>query len=163
MSGNRVVVYQGPGKVSVESIDYPKLEIPYDVVKAGILPKAAPHAVILKVVSTNICGSDQHMVRGRTTAPIGQILGHEITGEVIEAGSDVLFVKQGDLCSVPFNIACGRCRMCIEGEDRNLPQRQPRPARRRLRLRRHGRLDRRTGRVRDGPFRRLQPAEVPRP
>ena len=69
MSGNRVVVYQGPGKVSVESIDYPKLEIPNDVVKAGILPKAAPHGVILKVVSTNICGSDQHMVRGRTTAP----------------------------------------------------------------------------------------------
>ena len=113
MSGNRVVVYQGPGKVSVESIDYPKLEIPHDVVKAGILPKAAPHAVILKVVSTNICGSDQHMVRGRTTAPIGQSLGHEITGEVVEAGIDVLFVKPGDICSVPFNIACGRCRMCM--------------------------------------------------
>ncbi len=55
------------------------------------------------------------MVRGRTTAPAGLILGHEITGEVIETGPGVEFHKEGDLCSVPFNIACGRCRMCKEG------------------------------------------------
>jgi len=116
MSGNRVVVYQGPGKVSVETIDYPKLELPDDVVSGLGIKRSAPHAVILKLVSTNICGSDQHMVRGRTTAPIGQTLGHEITGEVVEVGDDVLFVKEGDLCSVPFNIACGRCRMCNEGK-----------------------------------------------
>jgi glutathione-independent formaldehyde dehydrogenase len=116
MSQNRVVVYQGPGKVSVEEIDYPKLQIPDDVVKGMGLPRKAPHAAILKLVATNICGSDQHMVRGRTTAPIGQTLGHEITGEVVEVGSDVLFVKPGDICSSPFNIACGRCRMCNEGK-----------------------------------------------
>jgi glutathione-independent formaldehyde dehydrogenase len=116
MSGNRVVVYQGPGKVSVETIDYPKLELPDDVVSGLGIKRSAPHAVILKLVSTNICGSDQHMVRGRTTAPIGQTLGHEITGEVVEVGDDVLFVKEGDICSVPFNIACGRCRMCNEGK-----------------------------------------------
>ena len=45
-------------------------------------------------------------------APEGLVLGHEITGEVIEAGSDVEFIAVGDLCSVPFNIACGRCRNC---------------------------------------------------
>ena len=66
--------------------------------------------MILKVVTSNICGSDQHMVRGRTTAPEDLILGHEILGEVVEAGPDVEFIKEGDLCSVPFNIACGRCR-----------------------------------------------------
>ncbi|HEY8339631.1 MAG TPA: formaldehyde dehydrogenase, glutathione-independent [Egibacteraceae bacterium] len=114
MPGNRVVVYQGPGKVSVESIDYPGLEIPAEVARHFGIPQAAPHGVILKVVSTNICGSDQHMVRGRTTAPEGQTLGHEITGEVVEVGDDVLFVRPGDICSVPFNIACGRCRMCKE-------------------------------------------------
>src|SRR4030081_2147130 len=112
MSGNRVVVYQGPGQVSVETIDYPKLELPDDVVKGLGIKKHAPHAVILKPVATNICGSDQHMVRGRTTAPVGQTLGHEITGEVVETGDDVLFVKNGDICSVPFNIACGGCGMC---------------------------------------------------
>ena len=54
------------------------------------------------------------MVRGRTTAPEGLVLGHEITGEVIEVGRDVEFIKKGDLVSVPFNIACGRCRSCKE-------------------------------------------------
>jgi glutathione-independent formaldehyde dehydrogenase len=116
MSQNRVVVYQGAGKVSVEDIDYPKLQIPDDVVTGMGLQRKAPHAAIVKLVATNICGSDQHMVRGRTTAPIGQSLGHEITGEVVEVGDDVLFVQPGDICSAPFNIACGRCRMCNEGK-----------------------------------------------
>jgi glutathione-independent formaldehyde dehydrogenase len=70
--------------------------------------------VILRTVATNICGSDQHMVRGRTTAPPDLVLGHEITGEVVEVGPDVEFIKVGDVCSVPFNIACGRCRNCKE-------------------------------------------------
>jgi glutathione-independent formaldehyde dehydrogenase len=78
--------------------------------------KDAPHGIILKIVTTNICGSDQHMVRGRTTAPQGLILGHEITGEVIEKGSDVEMLNIGDLVTVPFNIACGRCRNCREGK-----------------------------------------------
>lgn len=116
MTGNRVVVYKGAGKVDVETIDYPTLELPSDVTAGLGIKRQAPHAVILKVVSTNICGSDQHMVRGRTTAPVGQTLGHEILGEVVEVGDDVLFVKPGDVCSVPFNIACGRCRMCNEGK-----------------------------------------------
>ncbi|GAB3559320.1 formaldehyde dehydrogenase, glutathione-independent [Spelaeicoccus albus] len=116
MPDNRVIVYKGPRQVGIESIDYPKLEIPAEVANGLGMQQKAPHAVILKLVTTNICGSDQHMVRGRTTAPVGQSLGHEITGEVVEKGDDVLFVKEGDICSVPFNIACGRCRMCNEGK-----------------------------------------------
>ena len=116
MPDNRVVVYKGPGQVAVEGIEYPKLELPTEVVEGLKIKKKAPHAAILKIVTTNICGSDQHMVRGRTTAPVGQSLGHEITGEVVEVGDDVLFVEPGDICSVPFNIACGRCRMCNEGK-----------------------------------------------
>ncbi|HEV2202399.1 MAG TPA: formaldehyde dehydrogenase, glutathione-independent [Bryobacteraceae bacterium] len=115
MTGNRGVAYVGPGKVEVKSIDYPKLKMP----KSESDPfggKDAPHGVILKIVTTNICGSDQHMVRGRTTAPAGLILGHEITGEVIEKGSDVEMLSVGDLVTVPFNIACGRCRNCREGK-----------------------------------------------
>jgi len=56
------------------------------------------------------------MVRGRTTAPKGMVLGHEITGEVIQVGRDVEYIKVGDIVSVPFNIACGRCIMCKEGK-----------------------------------------------
>jgi glutathione-independent formaldehyde dehydrogenase len=114
MADNRIVVYKGPGEVAVEDIEYPKLEVPGEVADAMGMSKEAPHGVILRIVSTNICGSDQHMVRGRTTAPVGQTLGHEITGEVIEKGNDVQFIDVGDLCSVPFNIACGRCRNCKE-------------------------------------------------
>src|SRR5690242_6522610 len=106
MPSNRGIAYMGTGKVEVQSIDFPKL---------ALGNRKCEHGVILRVVSTNICGSDQHMVRGRTTAPEGLILGHEITGEVIEVGPGVEFIKKGDLCSVPFNIACGRCRMCKEG------------------------------------------------
>jgi glutathione-independent formaldehyde dehydrogenase len=105
---NHGVVYTGPGSVEVQDLDYPKLELPEQD------NRQLQHGVILKVVATNICGSDQHMVRGRTTAPEGQTLGHEITGEVAEVGRDVEFIKQGDLVSVPFNIACGRCRNCKE-------------------------------------------------
>src|ERR1700685_3444670 len=115
MAGNRGVAYIKPGVVEVQSIPYPKLKMP----KSETDPfggKDAPHGVILKVVSTNICGSDQHMVRGRTTAPAGLILGHEITGEIIEKGSDVEMLNIGDLVTVPFNIACGRCRNCREGK-----------------------------------------------
>ena len=106
MATNRGVVYMGPGKVEVQSIDYPKMQTPQG--------RSIEHGAILRIVSTNICGSDQHMVRGRTTAPKGLILGHEITGEVIEKGKDVEFLDIGDLVSVPFNIACGRCRACRE-------------------------------------------------
>jgi glutathione-independent formaldehyde dehydrogenase len=117
MPGNKAIAYIEPGKVEVQTIDYPEL-----VLKDGPgvnkrnVGRKCEHGVILKIVATNICGSDQHMVRGRTTAPTGLILGHEITGEVIELGRDVEFIKKGDLVSVPFNIACGRCRNCKEGQ-----------------------------------------------
>lgn len=106
MSSNHGVAYIEPGKVELQSIEYPEL---------ALGDRRCDHGAILKVVTTNICGSDQHMVRGRTTAPAGLILGHEITGEVVELGRDVEFVKVGDVVSVPFNIACGRCRNCKEG------------------------------------------------
>src|SRR5580692_657113 len=107
-NSNRGVVYLKPGSVEVQKIDFPTFRNP-----AG---KTIDHGVILKVVATNICGSDQHMVRGRTTAPAGMVLGHEITGEIIEIGRDVEYLSKGDLVSVPFNVACGRCRTCREGD-----------------------------------------------
>jgi glutathione-independent formaldehyde dehydrogenase len=116
MGGNRIVVYKEPGVVAVEDHDVPRLEIPAEVADAMRMSRTADHGVVLRNVSTNICGSDQHMVRGRTDAPPGQTLGHEITGEIVEKGSDVQFLEVGDICSVPFNIACGRCRNCREGQ-----------------------------------------------
>jgi glutathione-independent formaldehyde dehydrogenase len=71
MSKNRGVVYVKPGVVEDRDIADPKFEDPRG--------RKINHAVILKIISTNICGSDQHMVRGRTSAPAGLVLGHEIT------------------------------------------------------------------------------------
>lgn len=107
MCKNHGVAYMGTGKVEVREIAYPKL---------ALGDRKCEHGVIVKIIATNICGSDQHMVRGRTTAEKGLVLGHEITGEVIECGRDVEFIKNGDIVSVPFNIACGRCRNCKEGQ-----------------------------------------------
>jgi glutathione-independent formaldehyde dehydrogenase len=154
---NRGVVYQGPGKVQVEDIPFPKLELDYKGHHRN-----CHHGVILRVVSTNICGSDQHMVRGRTTAPVGLTLGHEITGEVIEVGRDVEFIKRGDLVSVPFNIACGRCRNCKEGQTGICLNTNPdRPGAA------YGYVDMGgwaggPSEIRHGAVRRFQPAQIPR-
>jgi glutathione-independent formaldehyde dehydrogenase len=105
---NRGVVLE-KGGVSVQEFPFPKLEIEINGQR-----KPLPHGVILKVLLSNICGSDMHMVRGRTEPGPGLRLGHEITGEVYQKGSDVEFLEVGDWVSVPFNVACGRCRNCIE-------------------------------------------------
>src|SRR5438552_11140269 len=116
MADNRGVAYMGTRHVEVYDIDFPTFErTDGPGGNPANVGRKLPHAAILRCVSTNICGSDQHMVRGRTTSRHGLILGHEITGEVLEVGRDVEYIKKGDLCSVPFNIACGRCRMCKTG------------------------------------------------
>jgi len=115
MADNRAVAYKAPGEVEVIDVDYPTFELKDG---PGVNPdnvgRKVPHGAIIRTVATNICGSDQHMVRGRTTAPANLVLGHEITGEVVEVGPGVEFVKVGDIVSVPFNISCGRCKNCKE-------------------------------------------------
>ncbi|RFA16833.1 formaldehyde dehydrogenase, glutathione-independent [Subtercola boreus] len=115
MAENRAVAYKAPGVVEVIDIDYPTFELKDGPgVNPANIGRKVPHGAIIRTVATNICGSDQHMVRGRTTAPVNLVLGHEITGEVVEVGPGVEFIKVGDIVSVPFNIACGRCRNCKE-------------------------------------------------
>ena len=77
MTTNKAVLYVGPGMVEVRDTPFPKLEVRDGPgVNPANVGRRTPHGVILEVMATNICGSDQHMVRGRTTAPAGLVLGH---------------------------------------------------------------------------------------
>jgi threonine dehydrogenase-like Zn-dependent dehydrogenase len=97
----KAVVYNGPRDVSVKNVPDVKIEQPTDV--------------LVKITSTNICGSDLHMYEGRTDFEQGRIFGHENLGEVVEVGSAVDRIKVGDMVCLPFNIGCGFCRNCEAG------------------------------------------------
>jgi glutathione-independent formaldehyde dehydrogenase len=97
----KALVYHGPKKVSVDTVPDAKIEKLTDVV--------------IKLTTTNICGSDLHMYEGRTDVEKGKILGHENLGEVVEVGKAVDTVKKGDKVVLPFNIGCGFCANCERG------------------------------------------------
>src|ERR1700735_1400644 len=97
----KALVYHGPKKVSVDKVPDAKLEKLTDVV--------------IKLTSTNICGSDLHMYEGRTDVEKGKILGHENLGEVVEVGKAVDTIKKGDKVVLPFNVGCGFCANCERG------------------------------------------------
>jgi glutathione-independent formaldehyde dehydrogenase len=98
----RALVYHGERSVAVENVPDARIEQPTDV--------------LVKITSTNICGSDLHMYEGRTDVEQGKVLGHENLGQVVEVGSAVVRVKPGDWVCMPFNIACGFCRNCERGK-----------------------------------------------
>jgi glutathione-independent formaldehyde dehydrogenase len=97
----KAVVYKAPFQVAVEEVPEPRIEAPGDA--------------IIKVTTTNICGSDLHMYEGRTGVEQGKILGHENMGIVSETGPGVTWFRAGDRVSVPFNVSCGTCRNCLSG------------------------------------------------
>jgi glutathione-independent formaldehyde dehydrogenase len=97
----KALVYNGPRDVSVSEVPDARIEAPTDV--------------LVKITSTNICGSDLHIYEGRAPLEEGQAIGHENLGEVIEVGDAVVKVKVGDMVCLPFNIACGFCRNCEKG------------------------------------------------
>ena len=95
------LVYNGPRDVQVKAVPDAKIERHTDV--------------LVKITTTNICGSDLHMYEGRTDMEAGRILGHENMGVVIEIGKAVDRVKVGDRVCLPFNIGCGFCDNCERG------------------------------------------------
>jgi glutathione-independent formaldehyde dehydrogenase len=97
----KALVYYGPRDVRIAEMPDAKIEAPTDV--------------LVKITTTNICGSDLHMYEGRTNMETGRIFGHENLGEVIETGSAVTQIKVGDMVCMPFNIGCGHCRNCESG------------------------------------------------
>jgi threonine dehydrogenase-like Zn-dependent dehydrogenase len=98
----RAVTWQGKRNVTVETVPDPIIKEPTDA--------------IIKVTSTNICGSDLHLyeVLGAFMTP-GDVLGHEAMGVVEAVGRETGDLKVGDRVVVPFNISCGHCFMCGNG------------------------------------------------
>ena len=97
----KALVYNDPRDVNVVEVPDAKIERSTDV--------------LVKITTTNICGSDLHMYEGRTDVESGKILGHENLGVVIEVGEAVDRIKVGDRVCLPFNIACGFCKNCERG------------------------------------------------
>jgi glutathione-independent formaldehyde dehydrogenase len=97
----QAVTYNGPRDVSVSEVDDARIEIGTDA--------------IVRITSTNICGSDLHMYEGRTDFEQGRTFGHENLGQVVEVGDACQKVQVGDWVCLPFNIACGHCANCERG------------------------------------------------
>jgi glutathione-independent formaldehyde dehydrogenase len=75
----------------------------------------APTDALLRVTTSGICGSDLHMYDGRTPLKKGTVVGHEIMGVIEETGDAVTSIKKGDRVVLPFNISCGTCYNCHQG------------------------------------------------
>ncbi len=97
----KALIYNGPCDVCVKEVPDAKIERPTDV--------------LVKITSTNICGSDLHMYEGRTNVEEGKVLGHENLGQVAEVGNAVDRIKVGDWVCLPFNVSCGFCKNCEAG------------------------------------------------
>jgi len=97
----KALIYNGPRDVRIQDVPDAKIEQPTDV--------------LVKITSTNICGSDLHMYEGRTDVEKGKVLGHENLGEVLEVGKAVTRIQPGDRVCLPFNISCGFCKNCERG------------------------------------------------
>lgn len=97
----KAVTWHGKRDVRVDDVPDPKIEEPSDA--------------IIRVTSTNICGSDLHLyeVLGAFMGE-GDVLGHEAMGEVVEVGNAVDAIKPGDRVVIPFQVSCGQCFMCSE-------------------------------------------------
>lgn len=78
-------------------------------------PTAAPGEVLLEVIRTGVCGTDEHLLHGGFIAKLPLIPGHEILGRVVELGEGVTEPAVGTTVAVDNTIHCGHCDPCITG------------------------------------------------
>lgn len=100
MTTMQAITFNGPHDISTETKPIPKLSKPQDV--------------IIKVRYSGLCGTDLHTYRGHIPGPVGEIIGHEFVGTIVEKGDDVEF-EIGDFVVASFTIQCGDCYYCNKG------------------------------------------------
>ncbi len=104
MAGMRAVQLLAPGQPVVDR------EVP--------IPKCGPDEVLVRVRAAGICHSDVHYRAGRSPVePLPLTLGHEVAGEVVEVGRDVLLHNVGDAVCLHYLVTCGRCAHCLNGRE----------------------------------------------
>jgi L-iditol 2-dehydrogenase len=106
----RAAVYHGPGDLRVE--ERPR-------------PTVSPNEALLKVAACGVCGTDHRIVSGsHGSFPPGTIRvpGHEIVGEIVEAGAEVRDALPKGPVFVAPNMGCGRCSLCLSGSNNRCPE-----------------------------------------
>ena len=96
----RALVYQGPGKISLESLEDPS-------------PVAGE--VLLQVDAAGVCGTDRHIVAGDLGVPPGTVPGHEIAGTILDVGPKVEGWQVGERVACFGQATCGQCSPCLAG------------------------------------------------
>lgn len=95
------------------------------VIKEVPIPRPQKNQVLLKIKACGICGTDIHLLSGVYEGKMPLIPGHEASGEVIELGSEVKFIKIGDRVAVDPNVGCGYCEFCQRGRAHLCKYQQP--------------------------------------
>ena len=98
----KAVVYEDVKQIKVDDVPDPEIEHPADA--------------IVRITTAGICGSDLHFYHGKAPLMPGETIGHEAVGVVEETGPEVDRFKRGDRVVVAFNIACGHCWFCQQGQ-----------------------------------------------
>jgi len=77
-------------------------------------PKISPDELLVKVIACGICGSDVMEWYRIKKAP--RVLGHEMTGEIIEVGKNVKKFKVGNRVFVSHHVPCNECNYCLDDQ-----------------------------------------------
>jgi NDMA-dependent alcohol dehydrogenase len=103
MKARAALLWEQPGKWQVEDVEIPD--------------HPGPHEVLVEMVSSGLCHSDDHFTTG--DIPLGHFptcAGHEGSGIIREVGPGVRDLKVGDHIVTSFVPACGKCRWCASGQ-----------------------------------------------
>jgi 2-desacetyl-2-hydroxyethyl bacteriochlorophyllide A dehydrogenase len=98
------------------------LRAPREIVAGDVpQPQAGPRDVLVRVRHSGICGTDYKIYSGAIPVSYPRVMGHEMTGDVVDAGGSTA-VRQGDRVIVDPQLYCGACFHCRIGQTHLCPK-----------------------------------------